>query len=798
MLIRDRLMDEETFTQRYTPGGFAYPKKAARFMRELLHGKYKWDSTYEEMKEAAKSPNDPEPNYDPTDPSTLMIYNQMNQVAGKLIGIMANENSNHAFCSLLDTFELKTPISLLGHAYKDLIHSPEGVDVDLHVAELLAASVDAVKDPVLNFLNLNTLTGDSAATMIRLGFTPEEVGLFLNQPIIKEACEYAFNNNCDLKSALNFVVNTIQSNNKGRTYPTVDSGSLSKDDLVRDILMNRASAEKGGKLIYAARDTPEGNNFYTRQIAIANTMVSVLGTAKAVSSFVSVTKNTASNALGSTMGSYYASLLKTGTFIEGYDKTLVIRASKELELPVSLSAELDTPSAKSQQESNPMAYEQVTFAAYRQAIEAICKQYYPYETVMYRNAREALLSITKNHTLNADEIDSLHSAIITYLLSGQENSLFNGSELFTGAGTKDDGTYPTNREFFTKTFPETLHQMMNMDPSLKENPLLNNLTFSINETGAISMSVNATAALRTHERDGIMEGWEDLMNGDEPSKFLATSLFLYNFYIGGIGFSPITFMQLCPVSVKEKLMVTDEMSYVDFLNNVRGNGTNSNYAINLNNFLPLFIRNHVDDKNLVTYITKDSAKKYIENNRQQRELHSDGTSDIIMVFKPSEVFYKDSNFKELARGIDEQNGLYYYAPAFMLDNKLYIASGNIDFNCTTGDIVYTMVEPLGINKKTSVYSDVTDIEITNVTEEEKHNTQSQTMDVEQADEWLFSYADENKKLVDNIIKGTILEDPEGKETSEEDDDMNSKMEGVDEKQAIDEEGNVICGGAVKE
>jgi hypothetical protein len=41
---------------------------------------------------------------------TVIIYNQQNQIAGKLIGIFANQNANHAISLFLKTLSLKSPI----------------------------------------------------------------------------------------------------------------------------------------------------------------------------------------------------------------------------------------------------------------------------------------------------------------------------------------------------------------------------------------------------------------------------------------------------------------------------------------------------------------------------------------------------------------------------------------------------------------------------------------------------------------------------------------------------------------
>jgi hypothetical protein len=70
------------------------------------------------------------------------------------------------------------------------------------MAEFLAASVDAVKDPTLGYLNLNTLTAAPGAMLARLGYTMDEIALLFNQPIIKEICNYAFNNQISIDKAL--------------------------------------------------------------------------------------------------------------------------------------------------------------------------------------------------------------------------------------------------------------------------------------------------------------------------------------------------------------------------------------------------------------------------------------------------------------------------------------------------------------------------------------------------------------------------------------------------------------------
>ena len=223
-LIQARLMDPQTTKQRYTPGGFANASDAALRMRVLQFADVesittngvvdnaKVDALIAKIADKKDPLQDPEPNYDPTDPYTILVYNQQNQVAAKLIGIFANQNTNHAFASSMDMFELTEPIEFCGHSFKDLLHkgdADEAARIDLNMAEFLAASVDAVKDPVLNFLNLNLATADAGAVLARLGYTTREIGLLFNQPIIKKVCDETFNKGCNIKTAIKNARNDL-------------------------------------------------------------------------------------------------------------------------------------------------------------------------------------------------------------------------------------------------------------------------------------------------------------------------------------------------------------------------------------------------------------------------------------------------------------------------------------------------------------------------------------------------------------------------------------------------------------
>ena len=95
---------------------------------------------------------------------------------------------------------------MMGHEYDDILNNKDGRDTDLTLAELLAASVDAVKDPVLNYLNLNQHTASIACLLGAIGYNLTEIGVFLNQPIIREAVTKAQRDKTSLSKALNTIL----------------------------------------------------------------------------------------------------------------------------------------------------------------------------------------------------------------------------------------------------------------------------------------------------------------------------------------------------------------------------------------------------------------------------------------------------------------------------------------------------------------------------------------------------------------------------------------------------------------
>lgn len=787
-LVQQRLSDVETFKDRYTPGGFANASKAARVMRELMFGKVEVNHQDKTVNLSSinkaideGSLTDPEPNYDPSDPMTIVIYNQQNNVAGKLIGIFANQNTNHAFASLMEQFSLKKPITFAGKSYSDLLHNDK-IDTSLNVAEFLAASVDAVKDPVLNYLNLNTITADAGAMLARLGFTTEDIGLLFNQPIIKDICEYSFNNGM---SDINSVIDNVLDNYEvdGELKKAIPDEDLSREKLAYNIVQ-AANTNK--------EELMKSDEFVEKQIIVADLFREILEASNDVSQFVRNTKFTASNAVGSTFGDAYAQQMKVAAYVKSFTKADALKVEMKVAQGINapMNNEVGTLSMNDQEymESlleNPFAYEQAMYDMNRKA-EKIINKFYPYNTKAYKEAREGIAAFTRSGLLDAETINSIHSDLMVFMLSQQENSLFNGNMPINAAGEE-----VTAREYFTEIFPEGLFNILEANPTMKSMPIFQYMQFVTDEkTGKVSMNIQDIGGLAPYQKDEIKESWGDLLRNEQTAE-LAQSLFLYNYYKLGFTYSPMAFMNLAPTEVKLAVQVGydyngNPKSYVDFLNDVQ----KSRIGVNNQEFAKQYLLNHLDNNRLVFH-PKGRNGRLISN-----LAFSDGvavssfTLDVKKLGKEGNPFLLPS----------EEKGVSYFRPVIVIDDIVYMCDSNdVVFNAsTTGSINYYKVDALGESGKSLQYSSnsmtVSTIADTEVQEDGNTSVEPEvvnTVDTSMSTEELVRQATDLALKADNTLDKALVIEMLNKASVE---DLIDTIESLKAQanNVTDQEGNKIC------
>ena len=773
-LTRQRLMDPETMDQRTTPGGFAQASTSAKILRELIFNKESYKNSIPSINTLTKTVEgekweDPEPDYDITNPMTMIVYNQQNQVAGKLIGIFANQNTNHAFTSLLGRFSLKKSIDFCGHTgMKDLLHrnksTQERERINVNVAEFLAASVDAVKDPVLNFLNFNTITADCGAFLARLGYSTTEIGILFNQPIIIKLCEYAFNNNTTYDIALQQILAELKNTkNNGDTInlsEVLKEGSLTEEELVNGII-NPTSEQT------------------LRVLALFD---NIYKTSQDMVKFITNTKFTAANAVSSTWGGMYYQQKKVQKYISDVRSRLEDEKDPyPFDISFSLNGSFDAPLVEADIEynaspkefigkyiervmNNPLAYEQCMYDMNKLAIKVLNEKYYPYDNDLYKGCRNILHSLTKYGIASEDLINALHAELPVYKFATDNASIF-GRNIKNFKG--EDITNP--RKYFEEEFAEELLAKIKEDDFLNNYPLFKDeMIFDIlhikrtNELGIVTETPVIGMKLidgYTDRKDIITQLWAGLWNSSNPLyQDIAKKLFLYNFYKIGFGFSPSAFMTLTPTDLKESLEVAtignNTVNYNDYWKALK-NETMS--GLNVNDFFRQFIMNHLDENSLLykcigtneTYV-KDFAYDSKSNTFKDSFIVSPGLNEYSNVTAT------------LTKEVDEKNHIRKVRPLISIYDKssgkqiYYIFNGTLanegevnNFNeIPAGSAFsYVKVEPNDSRLSKVVYNSTSAETI------EQSNEESKKIEEENDG---FNEPVLSKEDVENLLLGSVL------------------------------------------
>lgn len=222
--------------QFYTPGNFEEPKKygyqisyvqqqaieremSAENIIKLYNQTSTWSNS--KLKDANITPKNLIFN------QTQVQFHKQNMTAAKLIGIFAQANVSHAFISLRDeerdcflSIPKESEFILNGIRIAnannetgfliDRIEAFDGTRISSHLASLLAASVDAVKDPILNLININKETANFVTSMLRMGFSLKTISLLCSQPIIRQLIKKYNLRNEDKYTSLNTIIEEME------------------------------------------------------------------------------------------------------------------------------------------------------------------------------------------------------------------------------------------------------------------------------------------------------------------------------------------------------------------------------------------------------------------------------------------------------------------------------------------------------------------------------------------------------------------------------------------------------------
>lgn len=621
------LTNPDTMSKMFNPGSFDVQKKTARIVRILQETK---GHTYQELSklnldqldEILDSSTDRNIIY-----STSQVYfHKQNMTAGKLIGIFANNNTSHAFISM-QGIDLK-----LGD---DLKFTFDGVTVDENqnnrldplkgkngslisktIAGFLAASVDAVKDPVLNFMNLNTFTSGPAMVLARLGFDSDSIGLLLSQPIIRRVTdEYFRRNNEGYISAEDLIDEFLEQDKNAKGYEkTLTLTNFSKEELAQGISLN---SDKG--------------DFQTRALILFKRLSKIsqdLGTLTFLTKFNSVT-----NAVGPTIADTLVMKQRYKKFLDKFEDGNAIFSDN----------------AKNVIQNSPIldAFYTTTVSD-TGASQLIFQGYFPQYSDKFNQVLGKFRETTKAN-VDSKTINSLVSDFVLYKLTGGPNPVLNS-----------DGKV---REEFIHDF---IVEFKEKAAGIVDNELIKIITVKPSTGKCPVPTLEAKTGGYTQDvQERVRDAWTNLIT-NESTRDLGVKLFFYNMYRTGLSFSPKTFLHLASTDVKLAIP-----GYVESIRDI-----NYNDSFDVNDFLLQYRRNHTDNFRVVPHITqrKGIASSITEDGAGNRKITftfaSDSASSQFIVKKVKRGSGKVSTKETIAAPVILYNDKVYFNPEINSDGSI--------------------------------------------------------------------------------------------------------------------------------
>lgn len=507
---------------------------------------------------------------------TQMKFFKQNMVAAKLIGIFAQSNISHAFISMMANSG-KVPYIEISDGLKFTVLDNRGVPhtiggavsidneydwseikrISTTFAELIGASVDSVKDPVFNLMNVNLVTANVLSTMLRLGWDIESVAWFLTTPVIKELVKRC---NLEVASNPNGTANISDIIRKMQLEVLDNKPDKFQEDHAwgRDEFISLHNLE----VMPIRRENESNDEFVTRQFQQGHQNWQLLelfarmnGVSDSIRSIIHMTRM---NSVASAPGPYAANTLVDRIKAQQFDKNPSLDGVREA---------ID---------GNPVLYQ------FRRTVDWLVDRVLGDNLVQAGPVANSIYAAMQDYYgyISNENAQLMSEFMMSYLVN-LNNPVFD--------------TSVENRRYMLLGFPNIFIQARNR---YTDNPLLKNISYKTDASGKPFLELN-TRGMEDSDMQELKSAWETLYKEEEKriaklggefkkheNENLALKLVEYNYFRGGLGFSPKTFMRLVPESIKDVLP-----NYRDNTRRLEGFGSTSIDGRFIQNLLYQFMLN---------------------------------------------------------------------------------------------------------------------------------------------------------------------------------------------------------------
>jgi len=517
---------------------------------------------------------------------TQMQFYKQNSAAATLIGIFAVNKIAHAVLEADDFYidideicgtgfnigkignkdgEYKG-LNFAGRMKVDPRYDSKGNIIGKVLGSLVGASADAVKDPVLNLMNINITTAGMLNTMIRLGLPFEDAALFLSQDIVTRVIDEFNKRNLSGYASIDDVVNDFLDDIAAEEHINENSNinyeAISKQELIDGLREGDHKASDYKVLLV-----------FSKLKAITDRMRNI-------------TFATRFNSISSAVGPLIVDNLimehKIGNFLSKENANLDYIKPKE-----RTKNNEPAHTAFYDKKGNVVDINDVWAAhpildSFKSTVGIAHKIFdaanMPTNSTKFRTILATLDNYGLTEKVFSDKklLDQLSTFYQSYMLMA--------SELIDSE----------NLSYYINEFPKKFLKYQ-QDPKYKDNALIQAIKLNFSrKTKKPFLQIKITG-MDAKQKEELGSAWVDLYKENQN---LSNALFQYSFFRAGIGFSPKTFMALIPVYVKNHLSKTvdgEKITYNDVYK-----GMYNDRIVN-DNVIDQFVRNNWDNNKLVSW-----------------------------------------------------------------------------------------------------------------------------------------------------------------------------------------------------
>lgn len=588
--------------------------------------------------------------------------------------------------------EINIPESLDISKYKNTVHA---------LAELISAAVDAVKDPVLSFLNLTKELNIIAPMLIRLGMSDKMMGLFMTQPVIEHIIQKASVNSrlninqiiADVLQNINSKIAQIESQNPQNDNRNVfmDTESMmshvGKTKELEQLLENSNEQKKN---IYQEDNLINSSDnlfFLKKQLNVLYVFKNIYEKAKILNEYAVTHKPDSKSSMAK--GSLFDNIAK-----KVRKENLVKELGKHFaNIPIlqdTFNKDIITPPSKvagnNYGKQMKKYKEQMLKYFMKQDLPLIQMDYtlgilapiyfninrFPQLRNQFSYIVDEISKQSKNNLLSRQYAEQVYKMYYTYLLSEPTNGLLGGKEIKPAFLDQTLNTYEDKRRYYLNSFIKHLQEYkrakVNKLPADRRNAR-NSSFIKLLAPYNKGIILKGQGTARVDKRDMLNADWANLMKSDvEFERNLARDIFIYELFKNGAGYTPNGILQYAPMEVISGIEgYTDVALDNSILDNIENDDTSEE-------FLNIYVRNNL---RAFAQVIPESENHYFKD--------ANGYKPTLNTENLSTTFY-NSEYKSKYIQMGQGNNAVFY--------KL-----NYDIDSFTGDIIdrgYEKITPLNI------------------------------------------------------------------------------------------------------